>query len=865
MAKGGAVWGIDIGQCALKALRCRMHEKEKRLVVESFDYIEYPKILTQPEAEPAELVREALETFLSRNELVGDTVAISVPGQSGLARFIKLPPVESKKIPDIVKYEARQQIPFSLDDVVWDYQQLTGGSEEDGFALEPEVGLFAMKRDQVARALAPLEAAGIEVDLIQLTPLAVYNYVVFDRLEDLRSRPYDPTKPPPSTVVISLGTDTTDLVVTNGYRVWQRNIPIGGNHFTRALSKELKLTFVKAEHLKRNATQADDPKAVFQAMRPVFSDLLAEIQRSLGYFQSLDKAAHIGEVIALGNAMKLPGLQRYLAQNLEMNVKPIEEFNRLSAGSAGGNAQFKDNILSFGPTYGLCIQALGESELKTNLLPEEIVRRRMVRAKKPWAVAGVAALLVGLSFNYFTHVSAWRSADKERPDFAQAITQASSTKTNADSLDSTRSQILEAAKKITEIQDHLTSNVEGRLEWLELTKALDAALPKYKGKREETAENVMSRTELHITSLDERYCADLAGEYWTAAEPMYMASWNKGGAAVDPTIGQPVAGATQADPAATAAAPTGGTGDAAAAGGGALTGPGFVIQLTGYHYHNADQQNQSEKFIRDSFLKVLDEGSVKLPDGYDPKTKQLTGELLDVPFKDLGITRTWVRASKPIVDEWIDPDALLAAESGTSVRTLTPQEMQAPIANPENGAAPEQPKSRAFKVRRCDFVVQFCWQPTTRTKRRQIVEERKAADAAKAAEAAAAGAEAAGGVQPAAPADAGAAAPNGAAPVATPPAAGATAPTGQAPPATEPAAPAPGTPEAGGAAVPAPAAAPPATATPATVPPAATPAASAPASGAGAATPAPAAATPAGGAGATPAAAAGGATAPAGQ
>lgn len=117
-------------------------------------------------------------------------------------------------------------------------------------------------------------------------------------------------------------------------------------------------------------------------MRPVFSDLLAEIQRSLGYFQSLDKAAQIGEVIALGNAMKLPGLQRYLAKNLEQDVKPIEEFNRLTAGSTASNAQFKDNILSFGPAYGLCVQALGKSELKTNLLPEEIVRKRMIRAPK---------------------------------------------------------------------------------------------------------------------------------------------------------------------------------------------------------------------------------------------------------------------------------------------------------------------------------------------------------------------------------------------------------------------------------------------------------------------------------------------------
>ena len=136
MAKTGAVWGIDIGQCAIKALRCRPHEKEDdRIVVEAFDYIEYPKILSQPESEPEELIREALEQFLSRNDLSADRVAISVAGQSGLARFIKLPPVESKKIPDIVKYEARQQIPFSLDDVVWDYQQLTGGSEEDGFSF----------------------------------------------------------------------------------------------------------------------------------------------------------------------------------------------------------------------------------------------------------------------------------------------------------------------------------------------------------------------------------------------------------------------------------------------------------------------------------------------------------------------------------------------------------------------------------------------------------------------------------------------------------------------------------------------------------------------------------------------------------
>src|SRR3954467_1729146 len=424
MAKSDAVWGIDIGQCALKALRCRPHDKdEKRLVVEAFDYIEYPKILTQPEANREELIREALEQFVSRNDLAGEKVAIALPRQSGLARFINRPPVERKKIPDIVKYEARQQIPFALEDVVWDYQPLIG-SEDEGYAIETEVGLFAMKRDQVARHLKPLEEAAIPVEIIQLAPLSIYNFVCFARLNV--EGPYDPANPPQSTVIISLGTDTTDLVITNGYRVWQRSIPIGGNHFTKSLTKELKLTFAKAEHLKRNAMKAENPKAVFQAMRPVFSDLVAEIQRSLGFFTSNNRNAKLGDMIALGNPMKLPGLQRFLSQNLDQPVKLIDSFNNLVGGTATAGPQFKENQLTFGVAYGLCVQALDAGQLRTNLLPEEILTTRLVRAKKPWAVAAAALLLAGFTVNYFGHYSSMTTADTTDPAMATELALATS-------------------------------------------------------------------------------------------------------------------------------------------------------------------------------------------------------------------------------------------------------------------------------------------------------------------------------------------------------------------------------------------------------------------------------------------------------
>jgi len=58
-----------------------------------------------------------------------------------LARFVKLPPVEAKKFAEIVKFEAKQQIPFPLDEVVWDFQKVAGGEVVDGFAMETGDGV----------------------------------------------------------------------------------------------------------------------------------------------------------------------------------------------------------------------------------------------------------------------------------------------------------------------------------------------------------------------------------------------------------------------------------------------------------------------------------------------------------------------------------------------------------------------------------------------------------------------------------------------------------------------------------------------------------------------------------------------------
>ncbi len=497
MAEQPGVWGIDVGQCALKALR--LVDVDGQVTATAFDYVEHPKILSQPDADPDQLVREALEKFLSRNSIRGDLVAISVPGQSGLARFVKLPPVEEKKITDIVRFEAKQQIPFPLDEVVWDYQKIVSGQVTDGFAMETEIGLFAMKRDMINRSMQHFRDVRVEVHLVQMSPLALCNFVSYDILAKASDNGAPPAPPGDQkeaiqaqkgplggrpgeggkkrcVVALDIGADNSNLVITDGDRIiWQRPIPVGGNHFTRALTKEMKLTFAKAEHMKRNATKSPDLKKILSSIRPVLNEFVGEVQRSLGYFTNTHRDAHIESMIGLGSAFRLPGLQKFLSEKLQLEVHKLGKLERLGGDSVVTAPAFTQNVLSFGVAYGLALQGLKKTKLQTNLLPQEIQFERMIRAKKPWASAAAAALMlgvVGTTFGYAWQYHAYNAGPVEtaKKEGDQVTKEFNEWKTKYRDLDA----------KVTEDQNDVLRIIWGtdeRLNWLMVNEFISQCMP----------------------------------------------------------------------------------------------------------------------------------------------------------------------------------------------------------------------------------------------------------------------------------------------------------------------------------------------------------------------------------------------------
>ncbi len=151
----------------------------------------------------------------------------------------------------------------------------------------------------VNRYLERLKEVNVDVHVVQMSPLALCNYVSYDLLGKSNTPPEqngEGEAPAENTkecvVAIDIGADSTNLVVTDGGRIiWQRPINIGGSSFTRALVKELKLTFAKAEHLKRNAARSPHVQLIFAALKPVLNEFVSEVQRSLGYFTNTHRDA----------------------------------------------------------------------------------------------------------------------------------------------------------------------------------------------------------------------------------------------------------------------------------------------------------------------------------------------------------------------------------------------------------------------------------------------------------------------------------------------------------------------------------------------------------------------------------------------
>src|SRR5678816_3364627 len=103
-------------------------------------------------------ILKALNAMIPEKGVKAKAVNVCAPGFHVFSKFVKLPPVDAGKVTQIIQYEAQQNVPFPLAEVVWDYQ-ITGTSANG----ELEVLLVAIKSEVVEGLFRTADASGLKL------------------------------------------------------------------------------------------------------------------------------------------------------------------------------------------------------------------------------------------------------------------------------------------------------------------------------------------------------------------------------------------------------------------------------------------------------------------------------------------------------------------------------------------------------------------------------------------------------------------------------------------------------------------------------------------------------------------------------
>jgi type IV pilus assembly protein PilM len=670
-------WGIDVGNRALKAIKLVRDGDGVR--IDDFEVIEHETVLSQAGDNREALIQSALSNLVARHAFKGGVCGVGVSGQSSFARFIKLPPVEPKKIPEIVRFEAIQQIPFPLDDVEWSYQLFQSETSPD-----VEVGIFAMRKELVNQHISYFIDQELNVQVVQMNPLAVFNAMTYDG------------KIKGTTMIIDLGAENTDLIIADQDTIWMRSIPIGGNNFTEALVKSFKLNFQKAEELKRNASSSKYARQIFQAMRPIFADLVAEVQRSIGFYASVHRDSRIKKIIALGGTFKLPGLQKYLQQNLQLDVERLDRLAAAPPADSKLAATFNENAVSMVGAYGLALQALGEGKISSSLLPARIRREKVWQEKTKWFGAAAALFVLGTAIPYgswFIHKMQYDNAAADRSTISGVASTAGALDTEWQAIESSgtneRMRITNI-RSLTEYRDlwpHLLRDINATIPKLPADPAKLKAIPR-KERQQVNVENIITRYEPNVgAAVADPEFRKYAGATGSGAAtggftaPQAVGGGMAGMAGMDEGMMEDPAAMGMMDMAPAAVAPVPG----AAVPEGAGTGHGYIITITGTTPHG-----NPSSLLTDTVIKSLEDLSLaKLPK--DKKYYVAKAEI---------VTTTPLRANTQRMAEMLR--VFQASETARGLQPgqqpydvggqIAPEMMEDPAAMPGGQLQPGQPQ-----------------------------------------------------------------------------------------------------------------------------------------------------------------------------
>ena len=300
------VFGLDIGRSFVKVAKVKVSGKKKFL--EAASSIQSPAggIMSESPVDLKKLA-DSIKKCVDEAKIGSDKCAVSLLESQVVTRLIELPPLTDKELSAAINWEAEQYIPLPLKDVNLQFQVVS--RPESSGRDKMQVLLIAAPLRVINKYLKVTKEAGLTAAFLESESFA---------LSRALTRPQDPL-----TIIVSMGADSTELVITNaGNVLFTRSVATGGTNLTRAIMAEFNLPPDQAEQYKEAYGISEDKLSgkVAAVLKPILDVLVSEILKAVEFTHNILKDNQAKRLTVCGGGSFLPGVIQFLAERTSLEV-----------------------------------------------------------------------------------------------------------------------------------------------------------------------------------------------------------------------------------------------------------------------------------------------------------------------------------------------------------------------------------------------------------------------------------------------------------------------------------------------------------------------------------------------------------------
>ena len=326
-----SIIGLDIGSNIVKAVLLK--EKGSKYHLTNYGIVQVAEENID-EADPREkmdLLANAIRRCIKESGIKTKETAVALSGDAVVIRYIKFPMMNRSELKTAIRNEADQYVPFNIEHATLDFS-ITGEVVEDG-QKKNEIILVAAKEEPVNQVMELLKISGLTPAVIDVDVFALQNaYEVNYGKSEGRA-----------VALINIGAKFTNLnIVEDGISRFTRDVPIGGNQFTKDIQREFNTSYIEAEKIKqehaeiiiesedmsitRIPNKEDKSIKIYSAIVPTLGKLMAEIRRSFDFYESQSHKRTINTVFLSGGGIRVKNIEKFFSERLKLPVEVLNPF-----------------------------------------------------------------------------------------------------------------------------------------------------------------------------------------------------------------------------------------------------------------------------------------------------------------------------------------------------------------------------------------------------------------------------------------------------------------------------------------------------------------------------------------------------------